>query len=365
MIEILKDEENRRIGAEIRVIGVGGGGNNALNRMIEAGLNGVKFIAVNTDLQALNLSKAPVKLQIGDKLTRGLGAGANPEIGKKAAEEDRDKIAEVLKGADMVFITAGMGGGTGTGASPIIAEVAKELGVLTVGVVTKPFLFEGRKRMLQAEEGINLLREKVDALIVIPNDKLLDVADKNTPLLEAFRMADDVLRQGVQGISDLITIPGLINVDFADVEAIMKEAGSALMGVGYGKGESRALEAAKAAISSPLLESSIEGAKGILLNISGGVDLTLKEVHDAADLITKVADKDANIIFGAVIKEDMNDEVMITVIATGFDSKPKRTRAPIDIESFGPIIDSEDIDIPPYLRRRREGSGSSADINLR
>ncbi len=362
MIEILRDEESRRIGAEIRVIGVGGGGNNALNRMIEAGLNGVKFIAVNTDLQALNLSKAPVKLQIGDKLTKGLGAGANPEIGRKAAEEDRDKIAEVLKGADMIFITAGMGGGTGTGASPIIAEVAKELGILTVGVVTKPFLFEGRKRMLQAEEGISLLREKVDALIVIPNDKLLDVADKNTPLLEAFRMADDVLRQGVQGISDLITIPGLINVDFADVETIMKEAGSALMGVGYGKGENRALEAAKAAISSPLLESSIEGAKGILLNISGGPDLTLKEVHDAADLITKVADKDANIIFGAVIKEDMSDEIMITVIATGFDSKPKRSRPPIDI---GPIIGSEDIDIPPYLRRRREGSSSSADINVR
>lgn len=362
MIEILKEEGDRKIGAEIRVIGVGGGGNNALNRMIEAGLNGVKFIAVNTDLQALGLSKAPIKLQIGERLTKGLGAGANPEIGRKAAEEDRDKITEILKGADMVFITAGMGGGTGTGASPIIAEVAKELGILTVGVVTKPFTFEGRRRMLQAEEGIKLLKEKVDALIVIPNDKLLDVVDKNTSLLEAFRMADDVLRQGVQGISDLIMIPGLINVDFADVQTIMRDAGSALMGVGYGKGENKAVEAAKAAISSPLLESSIEGAKGILLNISGGVDLTLKEVNDAADLITKVADKDANVIFGAVIKEDMNDEIVITVIATGFGSKSSRTKPLVDLESFSPIIE-EDIDIPPYLRRRREGS--STNINQR
>lgn len=359
MIEIVKDEEGRKIGAEIRVIGVGGGGSNALNRMIEAGLNGVKFIAVNTDLQALSLSKAPMKLQIGEKLTRGLGAGANPEIGRKAAEEDRDKISEVLKGADMVFITAGMGGGTGTGASPVIAEVAKELGILTVGVVTKPFTFEGRRRMLQAEEGIKLLRERVDALIVIPNDKLLDVVDKNTSLIEAFRMADDVLRQGVQGISDLIMVPGLINVDFADVQTIMKDAGSALMGVGYGRGENKAVEAAKTAISSPLLESSIEGAKGILLNISGGMDLTLKEVNDAADLITKVADRDANIIFGAVIKEDMKEEIRITVIATGFGSKPTKAKPLIDLEGFSPIIDSEDIDIPPYLRRRKEGSSSN------
>ncbi len=356
MIEILKEEEGRKIGAEIRVIGVGGGGNNALNRMIDAGLNGVKFIAVNTDLQALSLSKAPVKLQIGGRLTKGLGAGANPEIGKKAAEEDRDKITEALKGADMVFITAGMGGGTGTGASPVIAEVAKELGILTVGVVTKPFTFEGRRRMLQAEDGIKQLKEKVDALIVIPNDKLLDVVDKNTSLIEAFRMADDVLRQGVQGISDLITVPGLINVDFADVQTIMRDAGSALMGVGHGKGENKAVEAAKAAISSPLLESSIEGAKGILLNISGGPDLTLKEVNDAADLITKVADRDANIIFGAVIKENITDEIFVTVIATGFGSKPSKTRPLIELEGLSPIIDTEDIDIPPYLRRRREGS---------
>ncbi|KUK14271.1 MAG: Cell division protein FtsZ [bacterium 42_11] len=361
MIEIVKDEEGRKIGAEIRVIGVGGGGSNALNRMIEAGLNGVKFIAVNTDLQALSLSKAPVKLQIGEKLTRGLGAGANPEIGRKAAEEDREKISEILKGADMVFITAGMGGGTGTGASPIIAEIAKELGILTVGVVTKPFTFEGRRRMLQAEEGIKSLKEKVDALIVIPNDRLLDVADKNTSLVEAFRMADDVLRQGVQGISDLIMVPGLVNVDFADVQTIMKDAGSALMGVGYGRGENKALEAAKAAISSPLLENSIEGAKGILLNISGGMDLTLKEVNDAADLITKVADRDANIIFGAVIKEEMSDEIRITVIATGFEAKSSRVKPLMDFNVFSPIIDTEDLDIPPYLRRRKGGSPPNID----
>ncbi|MBC7331803.1 MAG: cell division protein FtsZ [Synergistetes bacterium] len=361
MIEIVKDEEGRKIGAEIRVIGVGGGGSNALNRMIEAGLNGVKFIAVNTDLQALSLSKAPVKLQIGEKLTRGLGAGANPEIGRKAAEEDREKISEILKGADMVFITAGMGGGTGTGASPIIAEIAKELGILTVGVVTKPFTFEGRRRMLQAEEGIKSLKEKVDALIVIPNDRLLDVADKNTSLVEAFRMADDVLRQGVQGISDLIMVPGLVNVDFADVQTIMKDAGSALMGVGYGRGENKALEAAKAAISSPLLENSIEGAKGILLNISGGMDLTLKEVNDAADLITKVADRDANIIFGAVIKEEMSDEIRITVIATGFEAKSSRVKPLMDFDVFSPIIDTEDLDIPPYLRRRKGGSPPNID----
>jgi cell division protein FtsZ len=309
--------------AQIKVIGVGGGGSNAVNRMIEVGVQGVEFIAVNTDAQALKLSKAPVRLQIGEKLTRGLGAGANPEIGKKAAEESREMIENALRGADMVFVTAGMGGGTGTGAAPVIAEIARELGALTVGVVTRPFTFEGRKRAAQAESGIAALKEKVDTLIVIPNDRLLEIVDRNTPMLEAFKEADNVLRQGVQGISDLIAVPGLINLDFADVKAIMKERGSALMGIGIASGENRAAEAAKKAICSPLLETSIDGAKGVLMNITGGTNLSLYEVNEAADIVSSAADPDVNMIFGAVINEDLKDEIIVTVIATGFDEAKK------------------------------------------
>lgn len=305
--------------ATIKVIGVGGGGNNAVNRMIDHGVEGVEFIAVNTDAQALNLSKAEIKLQIGDKLTRGLGAGANPEIGKKAAEESREQIEEVLQGADMVFVTAGKGGGTGTGAAPVIAQIAKDLGALTVGVVTRPFSFEGIRRRKQANTGIESLKNSVDTLIVIPNDRLLEIVDKNTPMLEAFREADNVLRQGVQGISDLIAKPGLINVDFADVKTIMFDKGSALMGIGVATGENRAVEAAKKAISSPLLETSIDGAQGILMNISGGPSLSLFEVQEAADLVTYAADEEVNVIFGNVINENLKEEVVVTVIATGFD----------------------------------------------
>ncbi|MDF2630481.1 MAG: ftsZ, partial [Symbiobacteriaceae bacterium] len=304
--------------ANIKVIGVGGGGNNAVNRMIAAGLRGVEFVAVNTDAQALKGAMAPIKLQIGNKLTKGLGAGADPEVGNRAAEESRDEIANALRGADMVFVTAGMGGGTGTGAAPIVAEIAKEMGALTVGVVTKPFTFEGRKRQLQAEKGIQGLKAKVDTLITIPNDRLLQVVDKKTSIVEAFRIADDVLRQGVQGISDLIAVPGLINLDFADVRTIMADTGSALMGIGVSRGEGRATEAARAAISSPLLETSIEGAKGVLLNITGGADLGLLEVNEAAEIISQAADPEANIIFGAVIDENITDEIRVTVIATGF-----------------------------------------------
>src|SRR5690625_1175356 len=305
--------------ATIKVIGVGGGGNNAVNRMIEHGVEGVEFIAVNTDAQALNLSKAELKLQIGGKLTRGLGAGANPEIGKKAAEESKEQLEEVLQGADMIFVTAGMGGGTGTGAAPTIAQIAKEQGALTVGVVTRPFSFEGRRRSTQAISGIEALKNSVDTLIVIPNDRLLEIVDKNTPMLEAFREADNVVRQGVQGISDLIAKPGLINVDFADVKTIMFDKGSALMGIGVANGESRAAEAAKKAISSPLLETSIDGAQGILMNISGGENLSLFEVQEAADLVTSAADSEVNVIFGNVINENLKEEVIVTVIATGFD----------------------------------------------
>ena len=287
--------------ASIKVIGVGGGGNNAINRMIVAGLRGVEFIAVNTDAQALQLVQSNHKIQIGAKLTKGLGSGGIPEIGNKAAEESRDEIFQALKGSDMVFVTAGMGGGTGTGAAPIVAEIAKEIGALTVGVVTKPFTFEGRRRMNQSETGIQNLREKVDTLITIPNDRLLQVIDKHTSMQEAFRIADDVLRQGVQGISDLIAVPGLINLDFADVKTIMKDTGSALMGIGIASGENRATEAAKIAISSPLLETSIEGARGVLLNITGGTSLGLFEVNEAAEIISQAADQEANIIFGAVI----------------------------------------------------------------
>jgi cell division protein FtsZ len=309
--------------ATIKVIGVGGGGSNAVNRMIEHGVQGVEFICVNTDAQALNLSKAPVKMQIGTKLTRGLGAGANPDIGKKAAEESREQIEEALSGADMVFVTAGMGGGTGTGAAPVVAEIAKDLGALTVGVVTRPFTFEGRKRSTQAIGGISVFKEKVDTLIVIPNDRLLEIVDKNTPMLEAFREADNVLRQGVQGISDLIAVPGLINLDFADVKTIMTERGSALMGIGVGTGENRAAEAAKKAISSPLLETSIDGAKGVLMNITGGANLSLYEVNEAADIVSSASDPEVNMIFGSVINEELKDEILVTVIATGFDETEK------------------------------------------
>ncbi|MGI9022778.1 MAG: cell division protein FtsZ [Acidimicrobiales bacterium] len=305
--------------ALIKVVGIGGGGVNAVNRMIDAGLKGVEFIAVNTDAQALLMSDADVKLDIGRELTRGLGAGSDPDVGRQAAEAHRDEIEEVLKGSDMVFITAGKGGGTGTGGAPVVAEIAKSLGALTVGVVTRPFAFEGRRRAVQAEQGIATLKEKVDTLIVIPNDRLLSVSNEKTSALNAFKMADEVLLQGVQGISDPINTPGLINTDFADVKMIMSNAGSALMGIGYASGDGRALNAARAAISSPLLESSIEGARGILLNISGGSDLGLFEVNEAAEIIHDVAHPDANIIAGMVIDESMGDEVRVTVIAAGFD----------------------------------------------
>ncbi|MCA1062288.1 cell division protein FtsZ [Rossellomorea sp. AcN35-11] len=316
--------------ATIKVIGVGGGGNNAVNRMIEHGVQGVEFIAVNTDAQALNLSKAEIKMQIGGKLTRGLGAGANPEVGKKAAEESKEQIEEALKGADMVFVTAGMGGGTGTGAAPVIAQIAREIGALTVGVVTRPFTFEGRKRSNQASGGIAAMKEGVDTLIVIPNDRLLEIVDKSTPMLEAFREADNVLRQGVQGISDLIATPGLINLDFADVKTIMSNKGSALMGIGAASGENRATEAAKKAVSSPLLETSIDGAQGVLMNITGGTSLSLYEVQEAADIVASASDQEVNMIFGSVINEDLKDDIVVTVIATGFNEEviqpPKQTR---------------------------------------
>jgi cell division protein FtsZ len=338
--------------ANIKVIGVGGGGNNAVNRMISAGLKGVEFIAVNTDAQALYLAQANHKIQIGTKLTKGLGSGGNPEIGQKAAEENRDEVLQALKGSDMVFVTAGMGGGTGTGAAPVVAEVAKELGALTVGVVTKPFTFEGRKRANQAEAGIENLKARVDTLITIPNDRLLQVIDKQTSIVEAFRIADDVLRQGVQGISDLIAVPGLINLDFADVKTIMKDTGSALMGIGIANGDNRATEAARNAISSPLLETSIDGARGVLLNITGGTSLGLFEVNEAAEIIFQAADPEANIIFGAVIDEQMEDEVRVTVIATGFENRVhKKERPKSDFENK-PFSNLDDLDIPAFLRKR-------------
>ena len=318
--------------AVIKVVGIGGGGVNAINRMIDAGLRGVEFIAINTDAQALLMSDADVKLDIGRELTRGLGAGADPEIGKQAAEDHRDEIVDVLKGADMVFVTAGEGGGTGTGASPIVAKVSREVGALTIGVVTRPFTFEGRRRGNQAAVGINELKEEVDTLIVIPNDRLLQVADGETSVVQAFRLADDVLLQGVQGITDLITTPGLINLDFADVRAVMKDAGSALMGMGKARGEARAAQAARLAISSPLLEASIEGARGVLLMLAGGSDLGLFEVNEAADVITSAADGDANIIFGAVIDDSLGDEVKVTVIAAGFDESEE------PLEQAGPFL---------------------------
>jgi cell division protein FtsZ len=360
--------------AVIKVVGVGGGGTNAVNRMVDAGLKGVEFIAVNTDAQALQMCDADLKLQIGSNLTRGLGAGANPEAGYGAANESRDEIKESLKGADMVFVTAGEGGGTGTGAAPVIAEIAKhEVGALTVGVVTRPFLFEGSQRGRQAEDGIQRLREQVDTLIVIPNEKLLGIVERRTSILDAFREADNVLRQGVQGITDLITIPGLINLDFADVRTIMHDAGSALMGIGAASGENRAAEAAKNAISSPLLEQSVEGASGILLNITGGADLGLYEVNEAAEIIQIAAASDANIIFGAVIDEDFEDELSVVVIATGFDkrgpsaagldpprfdqepgarsrSQTRRTPVMDDRQRSSLEIPDDDIDIPSFLK---------------
>ncbi|AJD90917.1 cell division protein FtsZ [Jeotgalibacillus malaysiensis] len=336
--------------ATIKVIGVGGGGNNAVNRMIEHGVQGVEFIAVNTDAQALNLSKAEIKMQIGGKLTRGLGAGANPEVGKKAAEESREQIEEAIKGADMVFVTAGMGGGTGTGAAPVIAQIARELGSLTVGVVTRPFTFEGRKRATQAAGGISSMKEAVDTLIVIPNDRLLEIVDKSTPMLEAFREADNVLRQGVQGISDLIAVPGLINLDFADVKTIMSNKGSALMGIGIASGENRASEAAKKAISSPLLETSIDGAQGVLMNITGGTNLSLYEVQEAADIVASASDQEVNMIFGSVIDEDLKDEILVTVIATGFSEQLNQAK-PARPQMGGQVRQQPQ---PPKRERERE-----------
>ncbi len=317
--------------AVLKVVGVGGGGTNAVNRMVDAGLTGVEFIAVNTDAQALLMCDADVKIHIGSQETRGLGAGADPAVGKAAAQESRDELKESLKGADMVFVTAGEGGGTGTGGAPIIGELAAELGALTVGVVTRPFAFEGRKRAQQAERGIEDLRDVVDTLIVIENDRLLQVVEKRTSIVDAFKLADDVLRQGVQGITDLITIPGLVNLDFADVRTIMRGAGSALMGIGAASGENRATEAAQAAVSSPLLEASIEGATGILLNVTGGGDIGLFEVNEAAEVVTGAADQNANVIFGAVIDEGLKDEVRVTVIATGFGPHRTRRRRPAEI----------------------------------
>ncbi|MNM74929.1 MULTISPECIES: cell division protein FtsZ [Clostridium] len=354
--------------ANIKVVGCGGGGSNAVNRMIVEGLRNVEFIAINTDKQALMLSHANQKIQVGEKLTKGLGAGANPEIGKKAAEESREEIEEAIKGADMVFITAGMGGGTGTGAAPVVAEIAKSLGILTVGVVTKPFPFEGRRRMKHAEMGIENLKEKVDTLVTIPNERLLSMVDKKTTLLESFKFADDVLRQGVQGISDLITIPGLVNLDFADVRAVMLDKGLAHMGVGTGTGDNRAQDAAKQAISSPLLETSIVGATGVLLNVTGGADLGLLEINEAAEIVQEAADPDANIIFGAVIDETLKDEIRITVIATGFEEEIRRiqkqevkeevaattmTREKEEVVE-SQAFDPEEINIPTFLRNRRK-----------
>jgi cell division protein FtsZ len=307
--------------ANIKVIGVGGGGNNAVNRMIEDGVEGVEFIAVNTDAQSLRQSKAEITMQIGASLTKGLGAGANPEIGKKAVEESRRQIQEVLQGADMVFVTAGMGGGTGTGAAPAIAEIAQNLGALTIGVVTRPFKFEGKKRARNADNGIEALRNAVDTLIIIPNDRLLEIVHRNTPMLEAFREADNVLRQGVQGISDLIAVPGLINLDFADVKTVMTNKGTALMGIGIAKGADRAVEAAQKAINSPLLETSINGAQGILMNITGSNNLSLFEVQEAANIVASAAHEDLNMIFGSIIDENLKDEIVVTVIATGFDEE--------------------------------------------
>jgi cell division protein FtsZ len=352
----LRDQTGNYL-AVIKVVGVGGGGTNAVSRMVEAGLSGVEFIAVNTDAQALVMSEADVKIHIGSKETRGLGAGADPVVGEAAAQESRDELKEALKGADMVFVTAGEGGGTGTGGAPIVAELAKdELGALTVGVVTRPFSFEGRRRAEQAQVGIGNLADKVDTLIVIENDRLLQVVEKRTSIVDAFVMADDILRQGVQGITDLITVPGLVNLDFADVRTIMRDAGSALMGIGEASGENRAAEAARTAVSSPLLEASIEGATGILLNVSGGQNIGLFEVNEAAEVVTGAADQNANVIFGAVIDDSLGDEVRVTVIATGFGPQRRRrkreegaiTPEPRAREGFE--VSDEALDVPSFLR---------------
>jgi cell division protein FtsZ len=342
--------------AVIKVVGVGGGGTNAVNRMVDAGLGGVEFIAVNTDAQALLMADADVKIHIGSKATRGLGAGADPSVGQAAAQESRDELKEALKGADMIFVTAGEGGGTGTGGAPIVAELGRELEALTVGVVTKPFAFEGRKRSEQAEVGIESLRDRVDTLIVIENDRLLQVVEKRTPVTEAFRIADDILRQGVQGITDLITVPGLVNLDIADVRTIMRDAGSALMGIGTASGENRAAEAARTAVSSPLLEQSVDGATGILLNITGGSELGLFEVNEAAEVVTSAADANANVIFGAVIDESLGDEVRVTVIATGFGGMRRRRR----VEA--PVAQPASVGEPSEPREAREPSDAELEI---
>ncbi len=369
MMDSSVDENTMADGtATIKVIGVGGAGTNAVNRMVDSGIRGVEFIAVNTDRQALLLSKASSKIQIGEKITRGLGAGANPDIGAQAAEESKAEITEALRGADMVFVTAGMGGGTGTGAAPIVASCAKEMGILTIGVVTKPFTFEGKKRLTQAERGIESLKGKVDTLVVIPNDKLLQVIDRKTSIVEAFKMADDVLRQGVQGISDLIAIPGLVNLDFADVKTIMLNTGMAHMGIGRASGENRAEDAAKQAIQSPLLETSIEGARGVIINITGGSNLGLHEVNTAAELVQRSVDPEANIIiFGAVIDESLDEDIVITVIATGFEKEDEKVPSigEITSKSWSPktsTISSDtssssgDLDIPTFLRKKIKGN---------
>ena len=348
--------------AIIKVIGVGGAGNNAVNRMVDSGIEGVEFVSVNTDRQALLLSKAGTKIQIGEKITRGLGAGANPDIGAQAAEESKSEISDAIKGADMVFVTAGMGGGTGTGAAPIVANIAKEMGILTIAVVTKPFTFEGKKRLTQAERGIESLKGKVDTLVVIPNDKLLQIIDRKTSIVEAFKMADDVLRQGVQGISDLIKVPGLVNLDFADVKTIMLNTGMAHMGIGRASGENRAEDAAKQAIQSPLLETTIEGARGVIINVTGGENLGLHEVNTAAELVQRSVDPEANIIFGAVIDKSLDEDIVITVIATGFDKEPGAKETSIGktawpTKSSTPVPNNDSgtdyLDIPPFLKKNK------------
>ncbi|WAE40977.1 cell division protein FtsZ [Staphylococcus pasteuri] len=355
--------------ATLKVIGVGGGGNNAVNRMIDHGMNNVEFISINTDGQALNLSKAESKIQIGEKLTRGLGAGANPEIGKKAAEESREQIEDAIQGADMVFVTAGMGGGTGTGAAPVVAKIAKEMGALTVGVVTRPFGFEGRKRQTQAAAGVESMKAAVDTLIVIPNDRLLDIVDKSTPMMEAFKEADNVLRQGVQGISDLIAVSGEVNLDFADVKTIMSNQGSALMGIGVSSGENRAVEAAKKAISSPLLETSIVGAQGVLMNITGGESLSLFEAQEAADIVQDAADEDVNMIFGTVINPELQDEIVVTVIATGFEDKPSSQGRKASSTGFGSSVNSasssHSVDREESVSSSASSASSSDSVNER
>ena len=363
--------------AAIKVVGVGGAGTNAVNRMVDAGLKGVKFIAVNTDKQALKLSKADTTIQIGDKLTKGLGAGALPEVGQKAAEESREEIANILKGSDLVFVTCGMGGGTGTGAAPVIAEVAREMGILTIGVVSKPFMFEGRQRMKNADAGIERLKANVDTLVVVPNDKLLSVVTKGTTMTEAFRIADDTLRQGIQGISDLIAVPSLINLDFADVRTVMQSRGLAHMGIGIGKGENRMIDAAQQAISSPMLETSIDGARAVLINITGGPDTSIIDINEAAQKITAAADPEANIIFGAGIDENLTDEVKITVIATGFEKAPFSGVRPsvsrdtdIGLEAEAPAQEAprasrftEEEPVSPIFDRRSTRSRDTADAN--